>query len=176
LLSHYGHYQLLKRLQGTNTTEHEGQERSDWPCGGITMQGSAYMDKLKHVPTCFQIRVMGSVLVCTCQTWYSILIDHHQMDKNKYMKWLYVFIYFNPSDDGLSRSKHKVVWYKHKTLVLTLLSVLFYFKLLCRRSPYTVILQCSGLQRTCRASCPIVPSWLLGCAWAKIGEESLKLC
>jgi hypothetical protein len=46
--------QLSARYKILNTTEHERQDRSDWPSAGNTMEESAYTDKLKHVPTmCF---------------------------------------------------------------------------------------------------------------------------
>jgi hypothetical protein len=51
------HYEPSQRSAGykiLNTTEHERQERSDWPYTGNTTEDSVYMGKLKHVPTCFK--------------------------------------------------------------------------------------------------------------------------
>jgi hypothetical protein len=39
--------------------------------------------------------------------------------------FIYPFIYFNPTDNDLSRSKYVVVSYNHNKLIPTLLSVLF---------------------------------------------------
>jgi hypothetical protein len=63
------HYELSQRSAGyeiLNTTEHERQEKCDWFCTGNTMEELAYMDKMKRVPTCFQMRVMDSVPEFNC--------------------------------------------------------------------------------------------------------------
>jgi hypothetical protein len=51
LLHHYELTQRSARYKILNTTEHELQERSDWPCTGNTMEELAFTGKLKHVPT-----------------------------------------------------------------------------------------------------------------------------
>jgi hypothetical protein len=53
LLHHYELSQRSVRHKILYTTDHERQERSDWPCTGNTMEELAYTDKLKYVPTCF---------------------------------------------------------------------------------------------------------------------------
>jgi hypothetical protein len=46
-LHHYELSERSARYKILNTTEHEWQERSDWPRTGNTTEESAYMDKLK---------------------------------------------------------------------------------------------------------------------------------
>jgi hypothetical protein len=59
LLHYYERSQRSTRYKILNTTDHERQKRSDWPFTGNTMEESTCKDKLKHVPTCFQIERSG---------------------------------------------------------------------------------------------------------------------
>jgi hypothetical protein len=53
LFHHYGLSQLSARCKILNTTDHERQERSNWPCTGNMMEELACTDKLEHAHTYF---------------------------------------------------------------------------------------------------------------------------